>query len=291
MPVFKPLRMTDYLSSHPQHINVTFSFPDGRQLGANRMILSAACEAFEAMLSGNWKEETIIHLPDTNKDAFELFTKILYSESVDLGETDIFTIDQLYYLADKYMVEEIKVNIAEAAKEFLKGFNWDRDEEKIEDLSLPGICTVAICLLEHIYTDIKEILAEEIISNFKFHLQFQAKDCVGKVECLGCKACLGNIREVKDLLSLVKFFCLWKFSEPVKEGIVEAANLFIDDLDKVEEKEICNMSDYVLINLPEIEGNVKFLFKVMKLKGLMKGKGGKEIDTDVCNMCLIQLFN
>ena len=104
MPVLKPLRMTEYLASHPQDIDVTFSFPDGRQLGANRLLLSASCEAFEAMFSGDWKEETVINLPDTNLEAFELFTRILYSESVDLGQLTIFTHDKLYYLADKYMV-------------------------------------------------------------------------------------------------------------------------------------------------------------------------------------------
>ena len=86
---------------------------------------------------------------------------------------------------------------------------------------------------------------------------------------------MGNVKEVMDLLTLVMFFCRGKFSEPVKEGIVEAANFFIDDPDKVEVKEIPNNSDYLFTNLqwelPETEGNVKFLFKVMKLKGLMNG--------------------
>ena len=102
MPVLKLLRVTEYLASHPHDINVTFSFTDGRQLGANPMLLSASCEAFEAMFSGDWKEETVIDLPDTKLEAFELFTKILYAESVNLvEEADILILDQLYYLADK----------------------------------------------------------------------------------------------------------------------------------------------------------------------------------------------
>ena len=116
MPV--PLRVTEYLARHPHDVNITFSFPDDRQLGANRMLLSASCEAFEAMFSGDWKEETVINLPDTNLEAFELFTRILYSESVDLGQLTIFTHDKLYYLADKYMVEEIKVNITDEVKHY-----------------------------------------------------------------------------------------------------------------------------------------------------------------------------
>ena len=104
------------------------------------------------MFSGNWKEETVVNLPDTNLEAFQLFTKILYSESVELSEAHIDTLDELYYLADKYMVEEIKANITDAAKVV--------EISALKDLSL----------LEHIKTDpIKEILTKEIIASLSSH--------------------------------------------------------------------------------------------------------------------------
>ena len=145
MSVHKPLHMTEYLVSHPHNVNVTFSFPDGSQLGANRMLLAASCQTFQAMFYRDWKEETVIHLPDSNKEAFEFFTRILYREAVELYEADLLSLEKLYYLADKYMVEEIKKNITEAAK-YVSYYNTTVQEDLLN--------------LEHVMTDpIKEIVA------------------------------------------------------------------------------------------------------------------------------------
>ena len=40
MFISKRLPFSRYLADHPQDLDVTFSFPDGRQLGANKMLLS-----------------------------------------------------------------------------------------------------------------------------------------------------------------------------------------------------------------------------------------------------------
>ena len=151
MPVkMQRLSVTEYLASHPQDINVTFSFPDGRQLGANKLLLSMACTVLEAMFSGNWQEDEVINLPDTNLEAFQMFTEILYSKEVDLSKADWLDLDQLYYLAVKYMVEEIKEQITDCAKDnstsgdtIISGwaYVWD-GTVTAENLTMLGKCTV-----------------------------------------------------------------------------------------------------------------------------------------------------
>ena len=58
----------------------------------------------------------VIHLPDTSYEAFELFVKILYSEPLNLNTISLNLLDQLYHLAEKYLVFEMQASIVEAAK-------------------------------------------------------------------------------------------------------------------------------------------------------------------------------
>ena len=240
MPVIKPLRVTEYLASHPQDLNVTFSFPDGRQLGANRMLLSASCEAFEAMFSGDWKEETVINLSDTNLGAFKLFVRILYSESVELREFDLLTLDQLYYLGDKYIIEEIKRNVIAATTVAIQ-MNMN-----IERLSL----------LEHIKSDpMKDMLTIEILDFLSSH---RLNNYV--------IANRGAVEDVMDLAKLAKFYCSGKFKEPFMEAMMKAALIFIEDRDEEGVERSTGISNNVFTDLPETEENFKFMFKVMQMK-------------------------
>ena len=244
MPVLRPLLATEYLASHPQDINITFSFPDGRQLGANRMLLSASCDVFQTMLSGDWKEESIIQLPDTNLEAFQLFTKILYAESVDLNKEDIVTLDQLYYLADKYMIEEIKLNITDAAS----GIYADR-WPFLEELSY----------LEHMKMDpTREIFTQEIIEFLDSHRY---------LTYLGDGNEGGAVKKVEDLSRLANLYFSGKFSENIMEMMVRAAVFFLEDPDKDGLKLPTFFLRDVYKNIPETEESVKFMFKVMKSYG------------------------
>ena len=58
----RSLPTSEYLAAHPHNTDVSFSFPDGRQLAANKLLLSIACNQFHNMFSGNWKEEQVIRI-------------------------------------------------------------------------------------------------------------------------------------------------------------------------------------------------------------------------------------
>ena len=254
--------LTEYLASHPQDINVTFSFPDGRQLGSNKLLLSMASQVFEAMFSGNWQEDEVVNLPDTNLEAFQLFTQILYYKKVDLSKADWLTCDQLYYLADKYMVEEIKIQITDCAKDNSTsgeggwGDVWD-GTDTAENLTMLGKCTMSMLLMEHMKTDaVKEIITNNIIQNFNSFNEYVPAD-------------MGEVKYPYDLSKVPKFYCREKFSEPMKEAIVEAAKALIGDPVKVGVKKIRNMSNFIFSHHPQSEENMKFLVKVMNLNFLV----------------------
>ena len=59
----RSLPTSEYLAAHPHNTDVSFSFPDGRQLAANKLLLSIACNQFHNMFSGNWKEEQVQGVP------------------------------------------------------------------------------------------------------------------------------------------------------------------------------------------------------------------------------------
>ena len=162
------------------------------------------------------------------------------SESVDLSEFDLLTLDQLYYLGDKYIIEEIKRSVTAVTKLVIQ--IW----MDIEILSL----------LEHIKTDpMKEMLTTEVLAFLSSH-RFNNY-------IIASRGAVGN---VMDLSNLAKFYCSGKFSEPVMEAMLKAALIFIEDRDEEGVERSTGISNYVFTDLPETEDNFKFMFKVMQMK-------------------------
>ena len=59
MSYHRPLPASEYLGAHPHKTDICFSFPDGRQLEASKLLLSMASNNFHNMFSGNWREEQV----------------------------------------------------------------------------------------------------------------------------------------------------------------------------------------------------------------------------------------
>jgi hypothetical protein len=114
--VSKSLDAAMYLAAHPEAMDIEFSFPCGRKLPASRLLLAMASPVFHNMVFGDWKVEKVIQLTDTNFVAFQIFIKILYSESVDLASLSLHLLDSLYQLADKYLIIEIQNSILEVVQ-------------------------------------------------------------------------------------------------------------------------------------------------------------------------------
>ena len=92
----------------------------------------------------------VIHMPDTSYEAFEMFVKILYSEPVNLDTTSFSLLDQLYNLAEKYLVFEMQASLMVAVE--VNAHNYLAD---VQD----------IVVLFHVTSDnpVKEALAEGVI--------------------------------------------------------------------------------------------------------------------------------
>ena len=251
MSISKHLPVSRYLTDNPKDLDVAFSFPDDRQLRANRMLLSLSSDAFQAMLSGDWKEEEVIHLPDTNLEAFEAITKYLYSEEVDLTAMSINQLDSLFHLADKYLIEEIKGSIIKQTE------NW---------LTLPQSCCNAcnlqcnamLSVIKDLKTDpIKEAATKGIIK-FLGQRNNEENQTRGAVQCLF------------DVEVLAEAYGSGMYDESIMEGMVKAVVIFLIDpkWDTEGESTIQNVA-YIFDDLPETDECCKFMFKVMKMLAKM----------------------
>ena len=101
--------------------DVTFCFNDigqkgTKELKANKTILACASEVFMAQFFRSTHVEKVILVEDSNVDAFDTFLDILYHIGVDLKGKNSKFLGELFYLAEKYHVNELKTLIIEAVE-------------------------------------------------------------------------------------------------------------------------------------------------------------------------------
>jgi len=100
--------------------DVTFSFDTKssitngkKEIKANKTILALASEVFKTQFFGSIPAEEPVPVKDSNAEAFGIFLDILYNEKIQLKDMNPMLLGDLYYLAEKYQVDEIKVAILE----------------------------------------------------------------------------------------------------------------------------------------------------------------------------------
>ena len=203
-------------------------------------------EAFRAMLSGDWEEEEVILLPDTTLEAFQSFTKYLYSEEVDLTIMDIKQLDSLYYLADKYMADEIKENIIEQAEIWFIG---QQDKQS---------CLAYVSAIDIVKTSpVKEVATKRILE----YLEKSSTNGVAAIKCM------------KDVVDLAGAFCSGRYEKSIMEGMVKAVVISLTDPLLVEldaPDDLIELPQSIVVaqlfeNLPKTDDCFKFMFYVMKL--------------------------
>ena len=102
-------------------------------------------------------------MPDTSYEAFEMFVKILYSEPVNLDTTSFSLLDQLYNLAEKYLVFEMQASIMVAVE--VNAHNYLAD---VQD----------IVVLFHVTSEnpVKEALTEVVIQFLDRSANYEEED-------------------------------------------------------------------------------------------------------------------
>ena len=166
----------------------------------------------------------MIYLPDTSYEAFELFVKILYSEPLNLNTISLNLLDQLYHLAEKYLVFEMQASIVDAAKSNAQILLKDVQDIEI----LIGVTS----------DPVKEAITEVVIQFLK----------------RGRKLPGGFLLQLytEDISFLATAYYSGFYSDPVKEAIVDGFKGFNRD---------GNVYDAfrVFADIPQSEDNSKFI--------------------------------
>eukprot|EP00092_Neocalanus_flemingeri_P037216 GFUD01040522.1.p1 GENE.GFUD01040522.1~~GFUD01040522.1.p1 ORF type:complete len:284 (+),score=69.51 GFUD01040522.1:54-905(+) len=94
--------------------DVKFTFVDKNtgkhlELYAHKLILAFGSEVFMAQFYGNLKEERdIIDVDDSSVDAFEALIDVMYNKKVPIKEKSFEFLAELFYLADKFLMDELQ---------------------------------------------------------------------------------------------------------------------------------------------------------------------------------------
>lgn len=85
---------------------------DAAMIGAHKFILALGSPVFKMQFYGHLREDVrrVIRIVDSSPEVFRVFIKCFY-EDVDLTQLNINFLCDLYYLGDKYCVEELKDGI------------------------------------------------------------------------------------------------------------------------------------------------------------------------------------
>ena len=82
-------------------------------IGAHKFILALGSPVFKMQFYGHFKEkddQRVIRIVDSSPEVFRVFIKCFYEE-VDISQLNIKFLCDLYYLGDKYNIEDLKVKL------------------------------------------------------------------------------------------------------------------------------------------------------------------------------------
>jgi len=200
--------------------DVTFSFSDigtkgNKELKANKTFLACASEVFKTQFFGSIPCEKVIFVEDSNVDAFETFLDILYGVDVDLKEKNLKFLGELFYLAEKYQVTDLKTAIVEVVESTSIGMKdvldimmiaeaTSRLEQFSESLCLLCVKLVLSSSVEGLAELFKMFEVEESTSCLLHKLMSKVDDLKSKVKveesCKNCrqKPCIDGALITRD---------------------------------------------------------------------------------------------
>ena len=95
--------------------NVRFLFHLGgviKEVKAHKMILALVSDVFTTEFFGSMKEDKDdIDIKDASQEVFQAMIDFIYNKQVDLGEYDLPFTSQLYNLAEKYNIKDLRNEI------------------------------------------------------------------------------------------------------------------------------------------------------------------------------------
>eukprot|EP00092_Neocalanus_flemingeri_P061876 GFUD01074549.1.p1 GENE.GFUD01074549.1~~GFUD01074549.1.p1 ORF type:complete len:241 (+),score=49.89 GFUD01074549.1:56-724(+) len=139
--------------------DVKFTFVDQNtgqclELYAHKLILAIGSEVFMAQFYGTLKEEReIIAVEDSSFDAFKTLLEVLYNKKVSLQEKSFLFPAELFYLADKFLMDKLQDFIIKevstrkiTSEELLEAASVAENHKQLERFSesVSGACVMFI---------------------------------------------------------------------------------------------------------------------------------------------------
>jgi len=81
------------------------------QVKAHKLILGAASDVFERELFGPLKKDEDIDIKDVSEEVFRGMIDYIYNKKIELTDYDLDFLSSLYYIADLYNIEELRLDI------------------------------------------------------------------------------------------------------------------------------------------------------------------------------------
>ena len=79
-------------------------------IGAHKLVLALGSPVFKRQFCGPMRDEAlVVSIVDSSPEVFRVFIKCFY-EDVDISQKSVQFLCDLYYLGDKYCIEELKVS-------------------------------------------------------------------------------------------------------------------------------------------------------------------------------------
>jgi len=116
--------------------NVRFLFNEGgiiKEVKAHKMILALVSDVFAKEFFGSMKEDKDdIDIKDASQEVFQAMVNFIYNKQVDMGEFDLTFKCQLYNLAEKYNVKDLRRKIIAS----IPKHDNDITEENVLDVAI-----------------------------------------------------------------------------------------------------------------------------------------------------------
>ncbi|KAH7720573.1 BTB/POZ domain-containing protein 6 [Aphelenchoides avenae] len=93
---------------------------DQQKFRANSYVLAAASEVFYGMFFSDFEREAVVKVPDGTPQAFKVLLEYIHTDEVKLT---LENVDDVLYLAKKYMVDSLNEKVSSFVKENLNGSN------------------------------------------------------------------------------------------------------------------------------------------------------------------------
>lgn len=145
-------------------------------LNSHKVILCTASPVFEAMFYGPMAETRCIHIADITADTFQLMLEYVYTDEVDLTDTQIEDILELYYCAKKYMLTVLLQKCDQLIRTTLRHENILQAIDMAVAMNIPELLDITIgffskyCLIGRFFTNI-------LLQN-DFHMSKESLNCI-----------------------------------------------------------------------------------------------------------------